>query len=149
MSRSSSVPLDLLSVLHGVRVFVCESASEPWLELLELAPLLQRRRRLRRPRRLERLEVEDLRSKSSLPNSSPASLAASLKWRMIFFSCCVAAALLHEHNNVTKILDNICISSLPLLPCFGADNSLILSSISGPNVLFLKQGYFGGLPRGA
>jgi hypothetical protein len=49
------VPLDLLSVLHGVNVFVCESASDPWLEWLDVAPLLQRRRLRRRLRRFERL----------------------------------------------------------------------------------------------
>lgn len=47
-SFSSSVPLDLLSVFDGVRVYVWESASDPWLLWLEFAPLLHRRRRRRR-----------------------------------------------------------------------------------------------------
>ena len=49
---SSSVPEDLLSVLHGVRVLVRDSASL-WL-LEELA--LERRERVRRRRRVDDLK---------------------------------------------------------------------------------------------
>ena len=58
------------------------------------------------------LALEDLPLMSS-PTSSVASLAASLNCLITLLSSPDAAADLHEHSSVTKILDKIPISSFP------------------------------------